>query len=143
LLNDGKCLAASGPQFGKPSYYHGHRILRWEVGLFFLVKSRVICARLPGLVLFAFLISSGLTALAATSSSQLVAKTPNAGVVLASFRNSDNAEKLMQELGSKFGAGEISLGILSAQSDDRPLYRVVAQADGVDSREFLQRMRRR
>ena len=111
--------------------------------MFFLVKSRVICVRLPGLVLFAFLISSGLTALAATSSSQLVANPPNAGVVLASFRNSDNAEKLMQELGSKFGAGEISLGILSAQSDDRPLYRVVAQADGVDSREFLQRMRRR
>lgn len=108
-----------------------------------LVKSRVICARLPGLVLFAFLISNGSTALAATSSSQLVAKTPNAGVVLASFRNSDNAEKLMQELGSKFGADEISLGILSAQSDDRPLYRVVVQADGVDSRELLQQMRSR
>jgi hypothetical protein len=108
-----------------------------------LVKSRVICARLPGLVLFAFLISNGSTALAATSSSQLVAKTPNAGVVLASFRNSDNAEKLMQELGFKFGADEISLGILSAQSDDRPLYRVVVQADGVDSRELLQQMRSR
>ena len=108
-----------------------------------LVKSRVICARLPGLVLFAFLISNGSTALAATSSSQLAAKTPNAGVVLASFRNSDNAEKLMQELGFKFGADEISLGILSAQSDDRPLYRVVVQADGVDSRELLQQMRSR
>ena len=90
-----------------------------------------------------FLISSGSTALAATSSAQLVAKTPNAGVVLASFRKSDNAEKLIQELGSTFGAGEISLSILSAQIDDRPLYRVVAQADGVDSRELLQRMRSR
>ena len=111
--------------------------------MFSLVKSRVICARLPGLVLFAFLISSGSTALAETSSAQLVAKTPNAGVVLASFRKSDNAEKLMQELGSTFGAGEISLSILSAQIDDRPLYRVVAQSDGVDSRELLQRMRSR
>ena len=40
-------------------------------------------------------------------------------------------------------SGEISLSILSAQIDDRPLYRVVAQADGVDSRELLQRMRSR
>ena len=90
---------------------------------------------------FSLMVSTVLIGMAGTAAAEQGMTAQPSGVVVASYSDLGNAKRQMDELAMQMRTRQIRLRVLPSRSGEKSLYRLVAQAYGVDSRVLLRQLR--